>query len=484
MKKLLSILLILSMLLSIVSCSNKNNNENSDTDNTDTGTNNDSSTENDGAPVIELPEINGTEISNFKIVYDKEGLDYNARAAEYIKSEIQKKFSISLTVADDSEPQSEHEIVVGETSRAISSALEAETEGLEFSILAKDGSVALEGDYFIIAAAAYYFVYNLTAATDGKYTVSEEVEIHDPIVKEAKNYIILIGDGMGVNQTLLFDQMEDTTDFSDKENFFYGYLLPSQGYSMTNSLSGVTDSAAGGTALSSGIKTVNGYVGQNKNSEDVLNLTELCASLGMATAVMSTESQTGATPSSFSAHVNNRQLDDEIEADQEALEDKYGTIIKCNYNYYTARYMNSSVEKRVTDVLSQLEADDDGFFLMYEEAHIDKHSHNNDMEMTFQAVLRFNQVIARFMEHAFYNPDTFIIITADHETGDLRANDDGIFEYNSDAHSGANVPIFAYGDGSAIFNGKTIENVQIPQTIASFLGIYDFGDQDNYGYLK
>ena len=121
---------------------------------------------------------------------------------------------------------------------------------------------------------------------------------------------------------------------------------------------------------------------------------------------------------------------------------------------------------------------------MYEEAHIDKHNHDNDMEDTFLALIRFNQAIARFMEFAFYNPDTFVLITADHESGGLVLGEDGMLKYTTEEHTSADVPVFAYGDGAELFDGKTIENIQIAHTIASFIGVTDFGDQREYQYLK
>ena len=87
------------------------------------------------------------------------------------------------------------------------------------------------------------------------------------------------------------------------------------------------------------------------------------------------------------------------------------------------------------------------------------------------------------MEYAFYHPNTFVLITADHETGALLPDGNGGYAYNSGNHSSANVPVFAYGEGGELFHGKTIENIQIPQTIASFMGVHDFGDQSTYTRL-
>ena len=457
MKKIICLLLILSFAASLISCDTLFSASNT---------------------------INGEYLSDFAIVYSDEDLDYSFRAAEYIQSEILNRTGLDLPLIEDSKnPVCEFEIVVGNTNRAISKKLDAETEGLEFAILADGGSIALEADYFIIAAAAYFFVETYVLEMDYDATIPEEVSIHTPIVKKARNYILLIGDGMGINQTKMFEYLENDVEYGDGEDIFYGYYLPYHGYSRTASLSGVTDSAAGGTALSCGQKTLNGLIGRDKDNKDIKSLTELAYEKGMAAGVMSTESKVGATPSSFSAHADGRYESAEIILSQANARDTYGTIIDCGYDYYTERYVSTVIERHITDTLSKLEQNENGFFIMYEEAHTDKHSHNNNLNLAFQAMVRFNQAIGRFMEYVFYHPDTFILITADHETGDLYPNEEGKLEYHSSQHTGKNVPVFAYGDGAELFDGKTVENIQIAHTIAHFMGDNNFGDQSNFTYL-
>ena len=456
MKKIASLLIIIAIISSLFSC--------------------------DG--LFSKAAINGVKLKNFSIVYSESDADYSKRAAEYIHDEILERAGLDLQVVTDADPRpTKYEIVVGNTNRPISEILDEETEGVKFSILADDSAVALEGDYFVIAAAAYYFVE--TYVQDGNFSaeIPKEARVLEPIVKEAKNFIMLIGDGMGVNQTLLFDHLKNDIEYGDGEDLFYGYMLPYMGYSRTDSLSGTTDSAAGGTAISTGYKTINGYVGIDENKETLTSLTELFASMGKATAVMSTESKSGATPATFSAHADSRDSTVELLKSQISLTQQYGTIIKCSYDYYTLDGIDE-IEKNISDTLKTISADEDGFFVMYEEAHIDKHSHKNAMDKTFSALVRFNQAIARFMEFAFYNPDTFVLITADHETGGLTLGEDGKLSYTSEEHTSADVPVFVWGGGGELFNGVTVENIQIPMTIASFVGVSDFGDQSEYTYLK
>ncbi len=414
--------------------------------------------------------LNGVDISEYTIVFSMSQPDYNKTAANYIKDAIKTATGIELEVKTDSSEAFAHEIIVGETNRPLSSELNADTKPLEFAFLANETSVAMEADYFVIAAAAYYFVDTYITGDKFDITIPETVTLGAPIVEKPNNFIFLIGDGMGVHQTKMFEYAPTPSGVTtDGETAFYGYMLPYRGNAKTNSLSsGATDSAASGTALATGYKTINRYIGKDKNKNDVMSLTELANSLGKATAVMSTEKLTGATPAAFSAHVNDRGDSAGITASQKNL---VGTILKTTGDSNNDKVNTSTIKK----VLNELSKDEDGFFIMYEEAYIDKHCHNNDFDKAYKAMYRFNQAIGQFMEFAFYNPDTFLLITADHETGDLRPVN-GELKYHSGDHSQANVYIFTYGIGAEIFNGVTIENVQIPKTIAKMWGKNDFGD--------
>ncbi len=427
--------------------------------------------------------INGVSLGDYTIVYSEEDADYSKRAAEYIRDKIKERTGHKLGIIEDDASKTDHEIVVGNTNRDISESLDADTEGLEFAVLADGGSIALEGDYFIIAAAAYFFIETFVPGGDHEATVPSEVMVHKPIVKEAKNYILLIGDGMGYYQTKLFEQMKNDVEYGDGEDIFYGWLLPYHGFSRTDSLTGVTDSAAGGTALSCGIKTNNRYIGMDKDKNEVMNMTELANKLGKNAGVMSTENDTGATPSTFYAHTDDRGNSSDILKDQMNAYEKYGTIVECGYDYYSRDDMEKIIDVYITDMLAELSGDENGFFLMYEEAYIDKHCDDMDITKAFKAMVRFNQAIGRFMEFAFYNPDTFILITADHETGDLVPNEHGVYEFHTTEHTGANVPIFAYGQGAELFDGVEIENIQIAHTIAALMGEENYGDQSVYQSL-
>ena len=418
--------------------------------------------------------LNGNKLSDYTIVYDADAPDYCQRAAEYIAAQTLERTGKELPVCTTDSGTYEHEIVVGETDRPISAALNAETTGLEFALLADEDHIALEGDYFVIAAAAYYFVQTYIPEKTFRTEVPAQVTVHTPITEKANQFIFLIGDGMGPVQTQLFADMTPSADapYYDGEALFYGYMLPYQGVIHTDSLSGLTDSAAAATALACGYKTYNSFVGRDENGNDVQSLTELAADLGMATAVMSTDKLVGATPAGFTAHAEDRDDSSDISKSQQRMMKKYGTVLDCGL------HGTKTYQDHVTDMLTRLEADEDGFFLMYEEGHIDKYSHKYDLQGTFDCMVRFNQVIGVCMEYAFYHPDTFLLITADHETGGLTPDGTCHYSYTAEAHSNVDVPICAYGQGAEAFDGYCQENSEVPKIIAALWGIEDFGDNN------
>ena len=70
--------------------------------------------------------------------------------------------------------------------------------------------------------------------------------------------------------------------------------------------------------------------------------------------------------------------------------------------------------------------------------------------------------ILLFMEQ---NPDTLLIVTSDHETGGVQLPKEGQLVGNelftTDEHTDTPVRVFAVGQGSEYFSGKTVDNTDI-----------------------
>ena len=123
-----------------------------------------------------------------------------------------------------------------------------------------------------------------------------------------KNIILMIGDGMGVTQ--ISAGMYSNNNELNLEKFPVIGLHKS--YSGDNL---VTDSAAGATAFSAGVKTYNGAIGVDMDTIPVKTILEMAEERGMPTGLVASSSIVHATPASFAAHEPYRKNYEEIAAD-------------------------------------------------------------------------------------------------------------------------------------------------------------------------
>lgn len=340
----------------------------------------------------------------------------------------------------------------------------------------------------------------------GIFVTSTTTTASDYYDSNVQNVIFLIGDGMGYNhleKTKLERNINLTLD-----------TFTIQGSSRTRSLTNkVTDSAAGGTALSCGIRTYNGGVGiYFLDPFDVFShpqsITEICHDNGMLTGVITTDKTSGATPASFSAHTTERNQSENITEDQ--FKSKINLIwgaengvatkeMAYEYGYeYVTSYdemmslqegsksftqftndlwtlnqsdkNNPTLSQMTEKAIDLLDDGENGFFLMVEGAHIDKHSHNNESENMTEAMAEFDKSIKIALEFAKKDGNTLVVVTADHETGAITLNDKGEYQFTSDDHSAVDVPLRVYGSEKLIKNGETVNNYEIPIRIAYILG--------------
>ena len=321
-----------------------------------------------------------------------------------------------------------------------------------------------------------------------------------------KNVIYLIGDGMGFNH--LEKAKNERNIELTMDTFDY------QGESRTRSFSSsVTDSAAGGTALATGVRTLNGAIGVypmdvTGTFSHPKNLTELCLESGKLTGVITTDETSGATPASFSAHSSDRGNTEDITEDQLTSDidliwgAQNGVATKSDaeangFTYVTttaemlalpeggrsfAQFTNAlwtltpsdvntpNLEMMTRKAIDILDDTEEGFFLMIEGAHIDKHSHSNLDENMTEALQEFDETIEYVLDYAKADGETLVVITADHETGAIVVNEDGTYSFTSGSHSAANVPVLVYGTDKLIQNGEVLNNYEIPIRIAYIIG--------------
>lgn len=291
-----------------------------------------------------------------------------------------------------------------------------------------------------------------------------------------KNVIFMIGDGMGAEQ-LWAGRIANKGALNIEQ-------LPVVGFSRTPSASHlITDSAAGGTALACGQKTINGHIGQDPAGNKLPSLLCMAESKGMPTGLVVTKDITDATPAAFYAHVDDRRKAGEIahylpESGAEFVRgggsshftpEQLESMRAKGMDIELAAEVHMSPASQRGDVLPQdvsralevlgEQSGDKGFFLMVEGSQIDTACHANDLREAVCEMLDFDKAVGCVMEWMQTHPDTLLVITADHQTGGLsllggdlqRGTLRGAFSTGS--HNGISVPVYAAGPGSAVFGG-------------------------------
>lgn len=332
-------------------------------------------------------------------------------------------------------------------------------------------------------------------------------------IKQPKNIILLIGDGMGTSQVY--------AGYTAKHGVMNITGMPVTGFSVTYSADNyITDSGAGGTALSTGVKTKNGSIGVDVNGKPLKTILEMAEDKGLSTGLVSTSAITHATPASFIAHTPNRSKYEDIAYD--FLRTDIDVFIGGGYNnfarradslnlidsltargYFIARNLKDvdvpstqrlaalladehmpSMEKgrgnmlpESTDLaLKMLKRNKKGFFIMIEGSMIDWAAHDNDANSLIKETVDFDNAVGKALQFAVKNGETLVIVTADHETGGLGINGgnietgDIVGAFTSKDHTATMVPVFAYGPGAERFTGVQ-QNTDIFKKCVELLGL-------------
>lgn len=333
--------------------------------------------------------------------------------------------------------------------------------------------------------------------------------------QEVKNIIYLIGDGMGLSSVSMM-QIEGgyaPTIFDAAEN-----VALQKTYSADNR---VTDSAASGTALATGYKTNNTFVGCTPDGVAVESLMDVAKAEGKATGVVVTTYLQHATPAAFYAHTQNRHNYDVIT--EQLVESSLDVAIGGGMGFFKEVY-----KEQVADVIasngfslatefSQLEAQagdsrtlalladwevgansgsyladatrealrllevrggDNGFVLMVEGSLIDGMGHANDAQAQQLEMQSFMGAVEVAVEYAKAHEGTIVVVTADHETGGLsivsadanfNLSEQGVeYRWTTKGHSGVMIPIYLYGTANESING-IVENTDIANTLKGLI---------------
>ena len=330
-------------------------------------------------------------------------------------------------------------------------------------------------------------------------------------ITHAKKVILMIGDGMGLTQ--IQAAMTANNNALNFERF------PIVGLTKTSAADRyITDSAAGATAFSAGVKTYNGAIAVDTAGVPVKTILEYAEEKGYATGLVATSTITHATPAAFIAHNESRNNYEAIAADflktdidvfigggsghftnrkdgldlTEQLADQGYTIIydSIELGYNTTKLaglLDSGAMPTMEDgrgnMLSEasdlaidiLDKNKKGFFLMIEGSQIDWGGHGNNTSYMVTELLDFDKTIGEVLDYAEADGTTLVIVTADHETGGLTIVGEDILgdstatQYSTGGHTPVMVPVFAYGPGAEQFSG-IYENTEIFNKMMTALG--------------
>lgn len=321
-----------------------------------------------------------------------------------------------------------------------------------------------------------------------------------------RGIVLVVGDGMGAAHFTLARLLRG-------DRFEIG-RLPEAGLVVTASADQrATDSAAAATAYATGVKTRNHYLGLDAAGRPQRTVVELAESLGMATGLVTTAPLADATPAAFVVHARDRH--DMPEVTRQFVAGgvdllvsgglaKLGTnglppleMLAAAGGYQPvrrSRELQSASDAPVLAVfpsgpldgdspevslpvlaqwaLARLDGDPEGFFLLLEHEGTDSASHANDRAALEASLRSLDETVGVVMDVARSRGDILVIVVGDHETGALQIA--GAWETPDDAwgsldHTGAWIPLFAYGPGAERFRGLQ-ENTAVGKALLALLG--------------
>lgn len=334
--------------------------------------------------------------------------------------------------------------------------------------------------------------------------------------KSPKNIIMVVGDGMGPAYTSAYRYFKDNPSTPEIEKTVFDDILVGRSSTYPAKVSGVvTDSAASATALATGHKSYNGAIGVDVNKKPQQTVLEYAKSIGKSTGLVVTSQINHATPASYAAHAEQRKMYNEI-ADQFfdnrvgnkhtvdvmlgggvsyfAREDRDLTkeFKQAGYQYIDQYSQLSSVTsdkllglfadvglpwalddkqesrlKTMTEVaLDRLDNNDKGFFLLVEGSQIDWAGHSNDVASAMAELDDLAVTIQYLKDYVEKNPDTLVIITADHSTGGFTIGANGEYAWRPEVLQGLTASPEAMAKAQT---GKTLDITKLNNSLGFIL---------------
>jgi len=285
-----------------------------------------------------------------------------------------------------------------------------------------------------------------------------------------RNVIVFLPDGAGLSHIIAARLVKGQPLIFEE--------FPYRGFFTTFSLDAVvTDSAAAGSAFATGFKVKNRMLSTSPDGRPLKTILEVAKDLGKSVGLITTSEVVDASPAAFGAHAKSRDMYNEI---AEQYIGKVDVVLGGGRKYFLPKALGGAredgknlvelakklgyvyVENReellslnlsnVSKLLGLFEWEDlpyeidrvreyydevpslaemtavaievlskdpDGFFLFVETEVTDEAAHDNDIASVVYDLLALEKAVKVALDFAERNPDTLIIVLADHETGGL-----------------------------------------------------------------
>lgn len=439
MKKILSLILIFILLFSAAGCGGDQTPSVTDT----------------------TVYLNGVALEDYYIVVPDKNDAFGNYAANILLNYINDILGIKITMITERTAEKDYEILIGNTSRDESKeALELEIGNDEYFVYTKNNKVIVYGSDFYIGGGVGALINEYINVGDKNNKLPDSPTPKKVEFKDPDSVILMISDGCGPNH--IEAAKGQTIEEYIPEKF------PNITLVNTNNFQGkTTDSAASATAMSTGVKTTNRFLGKDHTGKNLKNMTELVHSKGGKVALLTNDGITGATPSAFAVHVDDR-------GNTDAINMQYDSLKSTGKLQYAEGSLGDNLRKRSEQVICDISLDGGIFFTMIEETNTDSGGHSNNIETVKSAVERFNDVVAFTSVYVTAFPRIALIVTSDHETGGIKL-ENGEFVFTTTNHTSTPVKVFALGKGTeALTSKELIENTEIAHFIAAIYGETNF----------
>src|SRR5690554_6981203 len=287
-----------------------------------------------------------------------------------------------------------------------------------------------------------------------------------PHTTSAPNIIFMIGDGMGFEYISAYRYAMSELGQSELAPTPFDDLLVGAATTYPDDDTWVTDSAAGATALATGVKSYNGAISVDAEQNHLPTMMEIAKDGGYLTATVATTRLTHATPAGFFTHVRSRRMENEIarqyatpRADGQYIFDliigsgsnkfrftndkgeqvdyisdmtRGGVRVVESYEALqtkqrlpVAAFMHEDIfpyviddkprlKELVTEALRLIEADGRPYVMMIETSMIDWCGHANDIACAMHEMRELDLALEYLVEHVEGRNDTALVLTADH----------------------------------------------------------------------